>query len=197
MTGINCNGQQLSFTSQLKVYPGTRTISPSTAESCIGQRQLFVRFDVDRQQYVFREAGGQCGNFAIVEVQNVLKSTIRSVGSGHSAIARVSADGQSLTTLKIYTLSPSAEDSWRRSLPQMGTGGRVYCCTDFSPKITSPPSGWSIRRVRIGSARWTGYRCDSHWPSWSSAGLSRLLGVRIRVSRTPEHDYAEEYRHLL
>jgi hypothetical protein len=123
MTGLNCGGQQLSFGSLLKVYPGMRAISPSTTEACIGQRQLFVRFDVDQQQYVFREQGGRCGNFAIVEVQNVLTSTIRSVGGGHSAIARVSPNGQSLATLKIYTLSPSADDSWLSQLSPSHNGG--------------------------------------------------------------------------
>ena len=123
MTGISCAGQQLLFTSQLKVFPGMRAISPSTTESCISGRQLFVRFDVDQQQYVFREQGGQCGNFAIVEIQNVLTTTIRAVGAGHSAIARVSPDGQSLTTLKIYTLSPSVEDSWLSQLTPNANGG--------------------------------------------------------------------------
>lgn len=123
MTGINCNGQQLTFTPLLKAYSGMRAITPSTAEACISQRELFVRFDVDQQQYVFREQGGRCGNFAIVEVQNVLTNTIRSVGGGHSAIARVSADGQSLATLKIYTLSPSAEDTWLAQLTPNANGG--------------------------------------------------------------------------
>ena len=123
MTTISCAGQQLSFTSLLKVFPGMRAISPSTTESCINQRQLFVRFDVDQQQYVFREQGGQCGNFAIVEIQNVLTTTIRAVGAGHSAIARVSPDGQSMATLKIYTLSPSAEDTWLSQLTASANGG--------------------------------------------------------------------------
>lgn len=123
VTGLTCNGQHLSFGSLIKVYPGMRAIAPSTTEACINQRQLFVRFDVDQQQYVFREAGGRCGNFAIIEVQNVLTSTIRSVGGGHSAIARVSPDGQSLTTLKIYTLSPSADDSWLSQLTPNSNGG--------------------------------------------------------------------------
>ncbi len=48
----------------------------------------------------------------MVEVENVLASSVRKIGGGHSAIARVSPDGQSLTTLKLYTLSPSAVDQW-------------------------------------------------------------------------------------
>ncbi len=122
MTHLKCGGQELSFDSLLKVYSGMRAISPSTAADCIDQRQLFVRFDADSQQYVFREQNGRCGNFAIVEVQEVLASTIRSIGGGHSAIARVSADGQSITTLKIYTLAPSERDSWLSQLTASGAG---------------------------------------------------------------------------
>jgi len=111
-TAVNCGQQQLSFANLLRVYSGMRAISPSTATDCIANRQLDVRYDVDLQQYVFREHGGRCGNFAIVEVDTILNSTVRKIGGGHSAIARVSADGQSLETLKLYTLSPSAVDQW-------------------------------------------------------------------------------------
>lgn len=121
MTHLKCGGQELSFDSLLKVYSGMRAISPTTAADCINQRELFVRFDPDSQEYVFREQGGRCGNFAIIEVQEVLASTIRSIGGGHSAIARVSPDGQSNATLKIYTLAPSERDTWLSQLTTRGS----------------------------------------------------------------------------
>lgn len=116
-TQIRCGQVQLNFGAMLKVYNGMRAISPSTATSCISDRKLFVRYDDQRKAYAFREEGGRCGNFAIVEMQNLLQGTIRDVGDGHSAIARVSADGQSLTTLKLYTLAPSDVDA------ALGRGG--------------------------------------------------------------------------
>jgi hypothetical protein len=123
-TGMTCGQTRFDFGSMLTVYPGMRAISPSTAASCIGDRKLFVRYDQRQKLYVFREEGGRCGNFAIVEVQNLLAKTIRDVGDGHSAIARVSADGQSIVTLKLYTLAPSDAD---KALAQGGgfRGDRV------------------------------------------------------------------------
>jgi len=109
---IGCGDQRISFQNFLTALPGMRAISPATAASCIADRQLEVRFDSNSQQYVFRETGGRCGNFAIVEVDAVNPSWIRSISGGHSAIARVTADGQTTATLKIYTLAPSAMDAW-------------------------------------------------------------------------------------
>ncbi len=119
-TQVKCGQTQLNFGRMLTVYEGMRAMTPSTAASCIRDRKLFVRYDASRQQYAFREQGGRCGNFAIVEVQNLLQDTIRKLAGGHSAIARVSADGLSLSTLKLYTLAPAAVDS---ALDQGGLSG--------------------------------------------------------------------------
>lgn len=110
---IDCGaGQRFDFSPFLTALPGMRAIAPSTTTSCITQRHLFVRFDSTSQQYLFREEGGRCGNFAVVEVVRVFQQSIRTVGTGHSAILRVSPDGQSDTTLKIYTEAGSQIDSW-------------------------------------------------------------------------------------
>jgi len=112
---IKCNNTSLSFSKFLKAFPGMAAIKPTTTASCITQRQLKVRFDSTQQNYVFQEQGGRCGNFAIIEVSSILTESIRNVGNGHSAIARISPDGESVVTLKIYTLAPSEIDSWLAS----------------------------------------------------------------------------------
>lgn len=110
---VDCGGgERFDFSRFLTALPGMRAIAPSTTASCVTQRHLFVRFDSTNQQYLFREEGGRCGNFAIVEVVRVFQQSIRAVGAGHSAILRVSPDGQSDTTLKIYTLAGSEIDQW-------------------------------------------------------------------------------------
>jgi hypothetical protein len=109
---IRCGDQNISFESFVTVFPGMRMITPGTASSCISERKLDVRYNKDSQQYVFRESSGRCGNFAVVEVDAVNPSWVRSIDGGHSAIARVTADGQTTVTLKLYTLAPSAVDSW-------------------------------------------------------------------------------------
>lgn len=121
---ITCSNQQLSFEPFLTAFAGMRAISSSTASSCINDRQLEVRYDNNSQQYLFRESGGRCGNFAIVEVDAVNPSWIRSIGGGHSAIARVTADGQTTATLKLYTLSPSAVDTWLGALASQSGGSQ-------------------------------------------------------------------------
>jgi hypothetical protein len=90
-----------------------------TATSCI-QRTLEVRFK--HSQYEFRDGPERCGNFAIVEVTNINSDWVREVKGGHSAIARVSADGQSNTTLKLYTLAGSSADAWLAGVKQSGLG---------------------------------------------------------------------------
>ena len=121
--GIDCGDQKVSFASFLKIFPGMRAISPSTATSCINGRQLEVRYEASTAEYQFRENTVGCGNFAIVEIDGVNPKWIRTVTGGHTAIARVSADGQSTATLKIYTLSSSSIDSWLGSPAGSGNAG--------------------------------------------------------------------------
>jgi hypothetical protein len=105
-------GDTLSFTSFLTVFEKMAAIKPSTATSCIEDRTLDVRYNKKQKRYEFREQGGRCGNFAIVEVTSTNKEWVRSIDGGHSAIVRVSADGKSRRTLKLYTLDGSVEDKW-------------------------------------------------------------------------------------
>jgi len=113
---IETDSETISFEDFLKVFDGMRYIQPSTTFSCINNRKLFVRFNEDEAQYEFYESGGRCGNFAIVEIASVRSDWIRSHDGGHSAIARVSPDGESRTTLKLYTLTGSEADSWLQDI---------------------------------------------------------------------------------
>lgn len=101
-------------TDTITVFPGMRAITPGSTDTCIRDRQLEMRVD-SQGNYLFREsgangAGGRCGNFAIVEVTTV--DFLRNVNGGHSAIARVSADGRNSATLKLYTISGTEADTW-------------------------------------------------------------------------------------
>lgn len=119
--GIDCGDQKLSFANFLRIFPGMRAISPATATSCMADRTLEVRFEPSTTEYQFRQNAAACGNFAILEVDGVNPQWVRSVTGGHTAIARVTGDGQSTVTMKIYTLSPSSIDAWLGS--QVGVGG--------------------------------------------------------------------------
>jgi hypothetical protein len=57
-----------------------------------------------------------------VEVGNLNAAWIKAVKGGHSAIARISADGKSRATLKIYTLAGSKADDRLANFSQTGTG---------------------------------------------------------------------------
>jgi hypothetical protein len=106
--GIDCGaGHVLEMGSFLKAYPGMRKIKPETAQSCLQQRELFVRKNESRYEFV--ERGGQCGNFAVFHV-TINPDWVRKISGGHSAIARVSPTGAGTFTLKLYTYDTTPED---------------------------------------------------------------------------------------
>jgi hypothetical protein len=113
---IIAGSDTLSFVKYLTVFDKMRKILPSTTLSCVTKRTLYVRFNSDDNQYEFREEGGRCGNFAIVEISNVNKDWVRTLNGGHAAIARVSVDGESSQTLKLYTLTSSEADDWIKGI---------------------------------------------------------------------------------
>lgn len=113
---IKAGNATLSFQNFLTIFEGMSHIKPATAASCIQDRKLYVRYNGAEKRYEFRELGGRCGNFAVIEVGNVKKEWIRSLDGGHSAIARISPDGESRVTLKLYTLAGSKADSWLKDL---------------------------------------------------------------------------------
>jgi hypothetical protein len=123
---IACDGQTpIEFFKALAAPAGLRHIKATSAASCLAGRTLSVRFKDG--QYEFKQKGGQgCGNFAIVEVGALNAAWIRDTGGGHSAIARVSADGTTRESLKIYTLAGTKADDWLAGLmPPPGTAPKI------------------------------------------------------------------------
>ena len=114
---VTCDGESHSFAKFIKIFPGMRAISPRTAASCIANRKLEVMYDSSQDRYLFRESGGQCGNFAKIAIESILPNTVKAAGGGHTAIAHVSADGESSSTLKIYTLAGTDIDVWLSGTP--------------------------------------------------------------------------------
>jgi hypothetical protein len=127
-TKITCGNDVISFESYLTVFKGMRAIKPTSANNCVRTRTVSVRYVKNRKRYEFTEDGGSnCGNFVIAEVGYVEPDWVRTVNGGHSAIARVSLDGGSRITLKVYTLWGSDADKWLAKVEQSGQGSeRVY-----------------------------------------------------------------------
>jgi hypothetical protein len=125
-TRIKCGDDVVAFESYLTYFPGMRAIKPSSANNCVRTRTVSLRHRQGR--FEFSEDGGNnCGNFAIVEVGFVEPDWVQKIGGGHSAVARVSLDGSSRTTLKIYTIAGSKADDWLASVKASGQGDdRVY-----------------------------------------------------------------------
>lgn len=117
---ITCAGEETSFRNFLTIFPGMRAITFGSASSCIRQRDLSVRLKNNR--YEFKQQGGQCGNFAIIEVRSVVTNSTNELSGGHSTIGRVTADGENTSTLKLYTLSGSESDTWLAGVMQNGFG---------------------------------------------------------------------------
>ena len=60
----------------------------------------------------FQKRSGKCGNFAIAEVTSLPADWIQATGGGHTAIGRVTVNGQDLITLKLYAIAGTAADDW-------------------------------------------------------------------------------------
>jgi hypothetical protein len=122
-TKITCGEETVSFAGYLKFFSGMRSIKPESADECVRNRRISVRYDEGGVRYEFIQTGGErCGNFAVAEVGFVEPKWVHKIGGGHSAIARVSLNGGSRTTLKIYTLEGSEADSWLENMKDTGLG---------------------------------------------------------------------------
>jgi hypothetical protein len=110
-TKITCGGSTTDFTSFMGAPEGLKHIKAESAEKCLGTRTLSVRFKDGMYQFK-QAAGAGCGNFVILEVAHIHKEWIRATGGGHAAIARVTGDGETRHTLKIYTLTGTKADEW-------------------------------------------------------------------------------------
>jgi hypothetical protein len=102
-----CGDTTYDFTPFLRVFEGMPHIQDQTTSNCIRERKLQVRRENSR--YEFKEEGGQCGNFAIVQAR-INPAWIRAISGGHSAIARVLAGNEGPFTLKLYTYAGTPED---------------------------------------------------------------------------------------
>jgi hypothetical protein len=82
---IDCDGSAaVDFTSFIAAPEGLRHIQASSAESCIANRTLSVRFKNGLYEFV-QKGGNGCGNFAILEITHIHRDWIRATGGGHSA----------------------------------------------------------------------------------------------------------------
>jgi hypothetical protein len=108
---MKTGNQEVLFDKFLMAIEGMRHIQPSTTAAIINDLTLKLRYNSTKNQYEFL-VHGKTGNFAIIEVGYVNKDWVKFTGGGHSVIARVSPDGKSRTTLKLYTLSGTDSDTW-------------------------------------------------------------------------------------
>jgi hypothetical protein len=148
-TRIKCGDNVVSFDTYLTYFPGMRAIKPASADNCVRTRTVSMRHRQGR--FEFSEDGGaNCGNFAIVEVGFVEPDWVQKIGGGHSAIARVSLNGSSRTTLKIYTLEGTKGDSWLAQVKASGQGDdRVYLHGMFTYDYFA-----FVRTVRTREREW-------------------------------------------
>jgi hypothetical protein len=108
---MRCGQEDFDFSSMLRAFPGLRHIQPSTAARCIDGRELRVRFRNNRYEFA-EQGGGSCGNFAIVRVEALNMDWSFAIDGGHYAFADVTANGQVVGGIGLYTLSGSDSDAW-------------------------------------------------------------------------------------
>ena len=115
-TRIACEGEQaLEFTKFLRAFDGLKHIQPKSAQECLSTLRVWVRYhnvdDEDHYEF-FQKRSGKCGNFAIVEVDSLPAEWIQATGGGHTAIGRVTVNGEDQLTLKMYAITGTAADDW-------------------------------------------------------------------------------------
>ncbi len=69
--------------------------------------KMWVRYhnvDAEDQYQFFQDRPANCGNFVIVEVSSVPSEWIQATGGGQTAIGRVTANGSTTITLKLYAV---------------------------------------------------------------------------------------------
>ena len=146
-----CGPNLIDFTSNLTYFPGMRSIKPTSANDCVRNRTVSMRYVPADHDYEFLEEGGTCGNFAIAEVGYVQKKWIQAINGGHTAIARVSLDGESRTTLKLYTIAGTPADQWLALVKTNGLGpNRVYIHGMITYDYLS-----FVKAVRTKNGHWT------------------------------------------
>jgi hypothetical protein len=132
------------------VFDKMAAIKPATTVSCLDNRRLDVRYNGKRRRYEFREQGGRCGNFAIVEVTSTDKDWVTRIEGGHSAMVRVTPDGLGLRTLKLYTLTGSTVDTWLDSVMQ----GQEFSQRKLIHGLFTYDFFAIIQTVRTGQGQW-------------------------------------------
>src|SRR5205823_13276984 len=97
-TRIACEGAPaLEFTKSLRAFDGLKRIQPKSAQECLATLRVWVRYhNVDNEDHYefFQNRSGKCGNFAIAEVDSLPAEWIQATGGGHTAIGRVSVNGE-------------------------------------------------------------------------------------------------------
>lgn len=148
---LTCGADVIDFTGDLTYFAGMRSIKPATADDCVRSRAVSVRYDPAEHRYDVLEQGGTCGNFAIAEIGFAEPKWIQAINGGHTAIARVSLDGQSRTTLKLYTIAGTPADQWLASVKANGPGpDRVYVHGMITYDYLS-----LVKAVRSKTGHWT------------------------------------------
>jgi hypothetical protein len=119
---MTCGSDSFDFNNMLRTFPGLRHISPSTAANCIQGRELRVRFKNNRYEFA-ESGGGSCGNFAVVQVTDINLDWSFAIEGGHYSFADVTADGQGVGGIGLYTFTGSNADTWLAQAIQQGGVG--------------------------------------------------------------------------
>lgn len=127
VTALTCGQTTMNFIPLVKIHPGMKKISNSSARACLEERKLFVRQRGSGTQirYEFFEegakggSGGSCGNFVVVHA-DISKEYIRRLSNegDHVALARVWVDSSGPFPLKIYTYNGTPENEAIAQLDQ-------------------------------------------------------------------------------
>jgi hypothetical protein len=138
---ITCGSRDLSFIKSLRSFPDLRHISAGSAHTRITQLKMWVRYhhvDGEYQYESFQDRSVNCGNFVVVEVSCLPQEWIQATGGGQTAIGRVTANGSTTITLKLYSIEDTPTAGWFARLKKQDASTVHALCAGCSPMTTSP-----------------------------------------------------------
>jgi len=140
---LRCGTWEVTFDSFLTSVPGMRVMTSAMSAECFSHRALELRYNADQSQYEFRELGPHCGNFAVVRIERIRRSSAETLSGGHAVTATIATDETHSVELTLYTLTPSAIDAWIGG----ATGAPVNGAAGFAPRFVIGMLTYDFRTI--------------------------------------------------
>lgn len=120
VTSMTVGDKTINFRPEIKALVGWKPPKAKSARTIIQETKLFVRHRNGQYELRLDPFRKSIPNWAVVEIEDINPKWIRPTEGGQSAIARVSVDGDKITTIRLYTMDGSEADAWLTKIKNEG-----------------------------------------------------------------------------